>query len=155
MPRVLSEVLRRKRKQRQVVRTESVVVVRGRICVRCNNWTPLELLKKNKGSKFGRMRWCLDCSKKYHENYPHYPNHYNKHHFGSNKSKVLKRDKYKCVKCGMTEVEHKKKWNRGITVDHIDGKGRNTKVKNNRMSNLQTLCLCCHGKKDNPSIIPL
>ncbi len=56
---------------------------------------------------------------------------------------VLLRDGYKCVKCGMTDKEHKAKWGRPITIDHKD-KNR----KNNAMGNLQTLCLRCHGRKD-------
>lgn len=56
---------------------------------------------------------------------------------------VLKRDNYKCVKCGMSDEQHKEKWNKPITIDHID-KNR----KNNNMDNLQTLCLKCHGSKD-------
>jgi 5-methylcytosine-specific restriction endonuclease McrA len=56
---------------------------------------------------------------------------------------VLKRDNYKCVKCGMTDRQHKEKWNKPITIDHIDKNRRN-----NKMNNLQTLCLKCHGSKD-------
>lgn len=56
---------------------------------------------------------------------------------------ILERDGYRCVKCGMTDLEHKEKWERPITVDHKD---RNR--KNNDPSNLQTLCLQCHGSKD-------
>lgn len=62
---------------------------------------------------------------------------------GGNRLSVLTRDNYSCVKCGMSDREHKTKWSRPITVDHID-KNR----KNNDLTNLQTLCLSCHGRKD-------
>lgn len=50
----------------------------------------------------------------------------------------------------MTNDEHVNRWGRAITIDHIDGAGRNklTSEKNNDLDNLQTLCLSCHGKKD-------
>ncbi len=62
---------------------------------------------------------------------------------GGLRQQVLERDGHKCVKCGMTDAEHKTKWNRPITVDHKD-KNR----KHNTLDNLQTLCLTCHGNKD-------
>ena len=70
--------------------------------------------------------------------------------YGEEREEAIKRDGQKCVKCMITRDEHKEKYNRDITVDHIDGKGRNTplKLKNNSLNNLQTLCLSCHGKKD-------
>lgn len=71
-----------------------------------------------------------------------------KERFGGNRYLVLERDGYKCLFCGMTMSEHVKKWSRELTIDHIDGKGRNNKDVNNDISNLQTLCLSCHGKKD-------
>lgn len=40
-------------------------------------------------------------------------------------------------------MEHKEKWGRPITIDHKD-----RDKKNNTMKNLWTLCLSCHGKKD-------
>lgn len=68
--------------------------------------------------------------------------------FAGNRNPALQRDKEKCVMCGMTREEHKKKYGRDITVDHIDGRGKHTKDKNNSLENLETLCLVCHGKKD-------
>lgn len=62
---------------------------------------------------------------------------------GGIRQAVLERDGYACVKCGMTDAEHRIKWDRPITVDHKD-KNR----KHNTMENLQTLCLSCHGAKD-------
>jgi len=62
---------------------------------------------------------------------------------GGLRQAVLERDGYACVKCGMTDAEHKRIWNRPITTDHKD-KDRS----HNTMDNLQTLCLRCHGKKD-------
>lgn len=71
-------------------------------------------------------------------------------HFGGNREAAIQRDGERCVHCGMTREEHKAKFGRDITVDHIDGKGRHTPIaqKNNDLSNLQTLCLPCHGRKD-------
>lgn len=70
--------------------------------------------------------------------------------FGGLREAVLERDSYACVHCGMTNEEHKKLWNRDISIDHIDGTGVNTprENKNNSLDNLQTLCLRCHGRKD-------
>lgn len=63
--------------------------------------------------------------------------------FGGNRYVVLARDGYRCVRCGITKDEHMEKYGRDISVDHIDGDR-----SNNQPSNLQTLCLRCHGKKD-------
>ena len=73
-----------------------------------------------------------------------------KHYFDGKREQVIKRDKYRCCHCGMTRLEHKRKYGKDITVDHIDGNGSKTPKhkKNNEMSNLQTLCLSCHAKKD-------
>ena len=77
--------------------------------------------------------------------------HSDKHYFGGNREKAIQRDKEKCVKCGLTRKQHKRKYGRDITVDHIDGKGcRVPKAeKNNSLSNLQTLCSRCHTRKDS------
>lgn len=71
-----------------------------------------------------------------------------KYIFDGNREKALQRDGYKCVDCGMSNEEHLKKYPMGLSVHHIDGKGKNSLVKNNRLSNLQTLCCSCHCKKD-------
>lgn len=73
-----------------------------------------------------------------------------RHRFGGNREAAILRDGEKCVDCGMTRAEHKARWGRDITVDHIDRKGRYTptKERNNNLNNLKTLCLKCHGAKD-------
>ena len=60
--------------------------------------------------------------------------------FGGNRKIALKRDGYKCVKCG----------GKDINVDHIDrnGTGKPIHRKNNLLNNLQTLCSRCHSIKD-------
>lgn len=62
---------------------------------------------------------------------------------GGLREQVLERGGRRCVKCGMTDAEHRTLWGRPITVDHKD-KNR----QHNTLDNLQTLCLRCHGRKD-------
>lgn len=62
---------------------------------------------------------------------------------GGNRENVLVRDGYRCVRCRMTDAQHKEKWARPITVDH-----KSKDRSDNSMENLQTLCLKCHGNKD-------
>jgi hypothetical protein len=70
--------------------------------------------------------------------------------FNGLRGEIFKRDNYQCVNCGMTMSDHLEKYNKSLTIDHIDGQGRNSKEPNNDPTNLQTLCLPCHGKKDGP-----
>lgn len=62
--------------------------------------------------------------------------------FSGIRKRVLERDGHKCAECGMSDIEHRQKWNRPLNVHHKDGD-----EKNNAMDNLQTLCYSCHGKK--------
>lgn len=72
-------------------------------------------------------------------------------HFGGNRELVIQRDGEKCVECGMARSEHRAKYGKDISVDHIDNNGyyKPRDQRNNDMSNLQTLCLRCHSNKDN------
>lgn len=73
----------------------------------------------------------------------------NKKRFGGLREFVLERDNWQCVKCGMTSEQHIVIFGKSLTIDHIDGQGRNSKNPNNSPDNLQTLCLRCHATKDN------
>lgn len=72
----------------------------------------------------------------------------NQFRFNGLREYILKRDNYTCIACGMPQEEHIKKWGKGLTINHKDGNGRNSKTPNNNPSNLETLCLRCHGLID-------
>ena len=72
----------------------------------------------------------------------------NKLRYGGLRETVLERDNWQCVECGMTNEQHIVIFGRNITLDHIDGNGIYSKKPNNTLENLQTLCLRCHGLKD-------
>lgn len=93
------------------------------------------------------QRGCLTCRKESIQRARDRTN------FDGNRDAAIERDGGKCVKCGMTREEHRKKIGRDITVDHIDDNGVNKPraMKNNNLDNLQTLCLPCHAAKDNRS----
>jgi len=64
-----------------------------------------------------------------------------KRYFGGNYDAVMQRDKERCVSCGMTKIQHYKKYNRNIDMHHID-----LDKNNHKKSNLQVLCKSCHNK---------
>jgi len=72
----------------------------------------------------------------------------NQSRFGGLRDFILERDNWKCIKCDMSQEQHMVIFSRSLTIDHIDGNGRGSTNQNNDPSNLQTLCLRCHGKKD-------
>jgi len=136
MPLVSLEKLKLRRKLSPLELMVSVAGGRrGRICRVCKEWTILNKLNPSKKSKCGRSTLCNSCYR-------------DEKFFGGNKHKTLKRDKNRCVKCGMKQNKHIIKWGTMLTVDHKDGNGCSSKKKNNKMNNLQTLCKICHGKKD-------
>lgn len=115
--------------------------------------------KKNYTNKYGDIitrqyeyEYCPKCALENKKKNPNTPQNNKRHRdnirFDGKREIVINRDKNMCVQCGMTREEHYKKWLRDITVDHIDGLGINSEVKNNSLDNLQTLCLSCHGIKD-------
>lgn len=129
-------------------------------CNVCKSKKPFNDFYRQTKAKDGYAYTCKLCLKAYKK-----PSKYNSNYwFGGLRETILEKDGYKCLKCGMTRKEHRDRWNRDLTVDHINGKGRNVPAneKDNRKSNLQTLCLSCHGKKDilkhpriklNPSMV--
>jgi hypothetical protein len=60
-------------------------------------------------------------------------------------------DKYSqtCLVCGMDDKEHRKKYNKGICVHHIDGD-----VDNNELSNLVVLCQTCNSRVEHMQYRP-
>ena len=125
------------------------------VCNTCDIAKAFTEFHQNKPSLNGRLKICKTChSLKYKASEL---KSFHKRFFGGNREAVLKRDRYRCVNCRMDDKEHRKKFGRSISIDHINGLGCNSKIKDNRMCNLQTLCLPCHGKKDilNRSVRPV
>lgn len=60
------------------------------------------------------------------------------------KLRVRQRDGFMCTECDMTEWQHEQKWGHPLHVHHIIAYRIS---HDNSMSNLQTLCDSCHGKK--------
>lgn len=66
------------------------------------------------------------------------------------RSKVIERDNFKCLHCGMGQDEHKKKYGCDFNVNHkipFYQFGGKTELAN-RLNNLETLCKSCHTKAD-------
>lgn len=59
-------------------------------------------------------------------------------HFDGKRDAVLKRDGYRCVRCGSKSQ---------VIVHHKDGNGRGSEKPNNSMRNLETLCRTCHQRE--------
>lgn len=72
-----------------------------------------------------------------------------KYNYAGNREKVIQRDGEKCVKCGMTREDQRRKSGCDLSVDHINGIGKYDTLggKRNSLADLQTLCSACHLKK--------
>jgi hypothetical protein len=66
--------------------------------------------------------------------------------FGGNMFKAYERDNWECQECGMSQEQSILLFNRKLVIHHIDGKGRNSVIKNHDLDNLLTICPRCHGK---------
>lgn len=69
---------------------------------------------------------------------------YRGHRYNEIKAQVKARDRDTCTKCQMTERVHFEKFGQPLQVDHIIPYSIS---RNSDLSNLQTLCCSCHGKK--------
>jgi hypothetical protein len=58
--------------------------------------------------------------------------------FGGNREKILERDGFKCIKCGMSREESKRELGRDLYVPKLD------KNKGSNIDNFITLCQKCH-----------
>jgi len=128
---------------------------------RKNNLDKIKELQKRwyDENKEERKEYQGDYSRKYPEKIKKSQKDYAKRHpekrgenhdninFNGLRKVALKRDGYKCMKCGMTQEEHFDKWGCSLIVHHKDSNGRYKEVPNNILDNLRTLCKVCHGKK--------
>jgi len=72
-----------------------------------------------------------------------------KDNYGQNwpkmRRKTIERDRHRCQRCGMKEVEHREEFDTGLHVHHIQPlKTFNTPEDANFLENLITLCRDCH-----------
>jgi len=74
--------------------------------------------------------------------------YYNKKHFGLLKYEILDKNNWTCKICNMTNRKHLIRFDKNITIHHIDGNGRYSENPNNSPDNLEVLCLSCHAKED-------
>lgn len=65
-------------------------------------------------------------------------------HYDGLREPVLKRDGYKCQRCGSTK---------SLVVHHKDRKGRGDRRPHNEMANLETLCRACHIQEHRDELI--
>ncbi|MCK9542835.1 MAG: hypothetical protein M0R03_12480 [Novosphingobium sp.] len=120
--------------------------------------------KNNSNYKGGKPK-CIDCGKDlcdYKRTIKYCRSCYNKHCVGNGnhnwkggvsflpyspkwtpilKLKIRTRDNFICKKCNMSDITHFKKYNRSLTVHHMDYNKQNCKE-----SNLITLCVKCNSK---------
>jgi ribosomal protein S27AE len=72
------------------------------------------------------------------------------------REKALKRDNYRCVRCGVTNGEHTKNFGYGLHVHHIQPRKEfdDDDPRQNDLSNLISLCHSCHGVYERLPVRP-
>lgn len=111
-------------------------------------------------SRLGRVESCCcsqECADKGHRQRmmgEHNPNYSHGQsdtlRYGPNwedtRTKVLERDNHKCVSCGITEQQHRDRWNNSLNIHHITPLSEFDSPKEaNNLENLVALCQQCHG----------
>lgn len=76
------------------------------------------------------------------------------HTYGSEweqtRTDVLDRDGHECVICGLSNEAHKRSYQGGLQIHHIEPIAEfETPVEANRLDNLITLCSRCHGRVEH------
>lgn len=156
---ILKEMLDNKNSYQEISKKLNRSVIGIKIKIARIKYQPLclDCGKRIKIKRKGNRLRCQKCvikrhnfySKEWYKNHPKFfKEKRDKLRFNGLREKIIRRDKEKCISCGMTRKEHYLKFGRDITINHIDGTGRNNKKINNSINNLETLCLVCHGKKD-------
>lgn len=65
------------------------------------------------------------------------------------RKEALERDGYECQECGMTQEEHKRKWDKSLHVHHKTPRRQFESYEEaNKLQNLETLCTSCHRTKE-------
>jgi hypothetical protein len=124
-----------------------------RLTLRCE-WCRREFTRTPYEAKKVRHHYCShDCSSKAHSlkmrglshGEPNATRHYGRSAWRRLRLAIIERDKG-CVKCGLTEEQHRERYGVSISVDHKvarkDGGADDA-------DNLQCLCRSCHAIKTN------
>jgi 5-methylcytosine-specific restriction endonuclease McrA len=64
------------------------------------------------------------------------------------RGRAILRDKSQCTECGMTQREHKRKYEKGLEVHHITPRSEFDEegVEMHALDNLKTVCVSCHRR---------
>ena len=104
-------------------------------CSLCLKTRKIYFSKKNLCFYCGTRKYVLKYHKEHREIYRRRLNRWrettgkkslvyaHKYNYGGNRELAIQRDGEKCIKCGITRQEHKKKIGKDLAVDHINGKG--------------------------------
>lgn len=92
-------------------------------------------------------QWWIDNHDRFLENSKKYREKIN---FDSLRETVLKRDNYTCVICNKYFGKENSSM---LVVHHKDKQGRNKKMKNNDIENLETLCKACHMNEHRKDLL--